>query len=322
MATLIASTNELQRLIDCSDFTWRLLIKRAVGLGNVLMLLPVLESVKSANPALRFALLTTPAIAPLLSAVTFLDAVETDAGAAERYDWLLDLDATTLSPELAEEGERVHKRDVFAELFGLVPAEVEAGWRLGLPPRPESAALDALPAERYLVLAGEATHRFRELPDYLLVALDSFAQAAEIPLVVVGQKTSPPLESALDLRGQTSLIELAWVVAGAGLVVGADSGVVHLAGATGAPIAAIFGGIDPLLRLQYYENWLALQAALPCAPCNKHEERCDFRIDCLSLLPARLVWEALLAQWKAPRLRGVVRLQTEQEDSSASGEAP
>jgi ADP-heptose:LPS heptosyltransferase len=322
LGTLIASPKELRQLLTGADATWRLLIKRSVGLGNVLMLLPVLESVKSANPALRLTLLTTPAIAPLLSEVAFLEAVEVDPSAAENYDWLLDLDATTLSPELAEEGERVHKRDVFAELFGLAPDDVEASLRLQLPERPESAALDALPTEPYLVLAGEATHRFRTLPDGLLEALARYAKEAQLPLVAVGQKPAPALEAVTDLRGKTSLLELAWIIAGARLIVGADSGVVHLAGALGTPLAAIFGGIDPRLRLQYYDNWLALQAALPCAPCNKHEERCDFRLDCLTRLTARAVWEAILTQWKAPCARGVISLQLEGEGAATAGEAP
>lgn len=77
-------------------------------------------------------------------------------------------------------------------------------------------------------------------------------------------------DTALNLAGQTSLPQLAAVLRRAALFVGADSGVMHLAVAAGAPVIALFGPTNA----DAWGPWTAgrsraivLQAGLPCQPC-------------------------------------------------------
>lgn len=93
-------------------------------------------------------------------------------------------------------------------------------------------------------------------------------------------------ERVIDLGGQTSLEELAAVLADCTLFVGNDSGLGHLAASVGTPVVSVFGPTDPRAygpyaapgweREQSLANGVdifragphtALKAAIACSPC-------------------------------------------------------
>ncbi len=110
---------------------------------------------------------------------------------------------------------------------------------------------------------------------------------------------------ARDLTGRTSWLGFAALAERAALVLGHDSGPLHLASARGTPTLALFGPASPL-RTSPWAGW-ALGAQIGCAPCCKR--RCPLGEDpppCQLRLPPEAVWtvaEALLAG-REPRLPG------------------
>ena len=97
---------------------------------------------------------------------------------------------------------------------------------------------------------------------------------SELPLVqaIAGRLSAPHIV----LAGETSLGQLAAVFARCRLVLGADSGPLHLAVAVGAPTVHLFGPVDPALFGAWGEphRHVVLQARffdLPChnRPCNR-----------------------------------------------------
>jgi ADP-heptose:LPS heptosyltransferase len=85
------------------------------------------------------------------------------------------------------------------------------------------------------------------------------------------------------LLDQLSLRETAEAMAAAGAVVGNDSGLCHLAGATGVPTVIIFGPTPNVTLGQFPPNVVIVRAGLDCEPCWFGERflACDKRIDCL-----------------------------------------
>lgn len=74
------------------------------------------------------------------------------------------------------------------------------------------------------------------------------------------------------LAGKTSLSELAALLERSTLVIGADSGPLHLAVAVGAPTIHLYGPVDPALFGPW--SWRSdrhrvLMTDCPCAPCNR-----------------------------------------------------
>src|SRR5581483_7358784 len=64
----------------------------------------------------------------------------------------------------------------------------------------------------------------------------------EFHLVQLGTAQDPPLEAVEDRRGRTTLREAAGLLQRAGLFLGLESGLMHVAAAVGTPAVIIYGG--------------------------------------------------------------------------------
>ena len=96
--------------------------------------------------------------------------------------------------------------------------------------------------------SGGYSHARRWLPEgFAAVARELKAQhGAEIILVGREEDDTETVKrlldfETLDVTGQTTLPQLADIIARADLFIGADSGVMHIAAATGTPVISIFG---------------------------------------------------------------------------------
>ncbi|HEX8454324.1 MAG TPA: glycosyltransferase family 9 protein [Longimicrobium sp.] len=89
-----------------------------------------------------------------------------------------------------------------------------------------------------------------------------------------------------SLAGRLTLRETASVLASAGAVVANDSGLGHLAGATGVPTLLLFGPTSDRVLGPFPPNVAVLRAGLPCEPCwtTARLRTCRARVDCLRSL--------------------------------------
>lgn len=120
-------------------------------------------------------------------------------------------------------------------------------------------------------------------------------------------------ENVINLAGQVTLAELATIIAGATLFIGPDTGITHLAAATGVPVIALYGPTNPVkwapwpnnfnqntnpfhkVGNQQVNNILLCQGEADCVPC--HLEGCDrhrqSRSHCLETLAAETIITAI-----------------------------
>lgn len=89
-----------------------------------------------------------------------------------------------------------------------------------------------------------------------------------------------------SLAGRLTLRETASVLAAAGAVVANDSGLGHLAGATGVPTLLLFGPTSEGVLGPFPPNVAVLRGGLPCEPCwtTARLRACRRRVDCLRAL--------------------------------------
>jgi ADP-heptose:LPS heptosyltransferase len=91
--------------------------------------------------------------------------------------------------------------------------------------------------------------------------------------------------------GKLSLRETAELMAAAGVVVGNDSGLSHIAAAVGTPTVMLFGPTPDASLGPMPQNVIVLRAGLPCEPCwfQDRFRACGRKIECLSRLSVETV---------------------------------
>ena len=110
---------------------------------------------------------------------------------------------------------------------------------------------------------------------------DKFAQLADliaanlyINVVFTGSEKEPiekiialAKSRPVNLGGNTSLLDLAYLYKRAMMVITTDSGPMHLAAAAGTSVIALFGPTDPARTGPYGTGHTIIRAGLPCSPC-------------------------------------------------------
>jgi ADP-heptose:LPS heptosyltransferase len=112
----------------------------------------------------------------------------------------------------------------------------------------------------------------------------------------------------IDVSGDVDLLTLAAHLERLSLFITGDTGPMHLAGAVGTPVVAIFGPSDPARYALRGPHDQVVRVDLPCSPCNRIRlppARCvGHTPDCLSLVAAaRVVEAATLALTSSGHLR-------------------
>jgi ADP-heptose:LPS heptosyltransferase len=112
----------------------------------------------------------------------------------------------------------------------------------------------------------------------------------------------------IDLSGDVDLLTLAAHLERLSLFITGDTGPMHLAGAVGTPVVAIFGPSDPARYAPRGRHDQVVRVDLACSPCNRIRlppARCAGHTpDCLALVPAaRVVEAAVVALTSSGHLR-------------------
>jgi lipopolysaccharide heptosyltransferase II len=164
-------------------------------------------------------------------------------------------------------------------------------------------AKNQLKGAKLVVLHIGAGNEFRDWGEANLNSLvKMLSQVPAVRIVLVGatadQSRAQAIErdnplSALSLVGETNLIELRELIAGAALFVGPDSGPMHIAAASSTPIVALFGPTVPANFAPWKARATLIEKSLDCRPCK--QRRCvtdDFR--CLMTITPEEVLAACL----------------------------
>lgn len=232
------------------------------------------------------------------------------AGIAERWGLATDMRRRLLTRSApkpkAAETQAAYYQELVAS-FGIANGPRHA--RVTPPPSPAPLA----PSGPYVVFAPGAAYgtakqwppsRFAELAKLLLadhwsvVLVGSRADQGACSAIVsgAGGPTAAGNAALIDLSGQTTLAELAAVMAGAGAVVSNDSGAMHLAAAVGARVVAIFGATNehrtaPLTQGPERPPAVIVATTVWCRPCMLRECPIDHR--CMTQVTAPRVFETL-----------------------------
>ena len=147
----------------------------------------------------------------------------------------------------------------------------------------------ALP-KAYITIAPGATHIGKVIPESTLLTIcDAFA-SRNIHVAIVGGPDSIPIATKLisanpnhaitSFCGITTLQETAAIIENTQLIIGGDTGAMHLASALHIPLISIWGCTRPSLGLSPWQPHPATIILLPqdrgSRPCSRHGSKCRF----------------------------------------------
>src|SRR5262249_14318072 len=111
------------------------------------------------------------------------------------------------------------------------------------------------------------------------------------PVVQVGSAQDPPVPCTHDLRGKTSLRQLAGLLANCRMYVGLEGMPMHMARAVDCPSVIVYGGRLRPDQIGYICNE-NLYNAVECAPCWL-DTRCNFGRVCMDMITTAAAIEAV-----------------------------
>ena len=134
--------------------------------------------------------------------------------------------------------------------------------------------------------------RYAALADRLIAAFDAdvilfgAAQESGMAARILGAMQ----RRAFNLVGATHIGELPALLSSCGLFVGNDSGAMHVAGAVGVPVIAIFGPTDPQGTRPLTPQLTLIREPVDCSPCFLRKCPIDHR--CMTRISVDRVFEA------------------------------
>jgi heptosyltransferase-3 len=193
-----------------------------------------------------------------------------------------------------------------------------------VPPRSEKflAPTNFNITENYAVLHVHPQWRYKQWHNQGWIKIGEYLQSRELKIILSGgpgknekdyiyqiQKKLP--KNTLNLAGKISLANLSHIISHAKLFIGPDTGITHLAAATGTQVIAIFGPTNPVKWApwpinyhlnqnpfitkgsQQVNNIYLVQGEGDCVPC--YQEGCDkhrlSRSECLEKLTSKKIIE-------------------------------
>jgi heptosyltransferase I len=108
----------------------------------------------------------------------------------------------------------------------------------------------------------------------------------------VGASIARLAPGIVDLTGETSISQLAALIARAAICIAHDSGPMHLAVALGRPAVGLFGPSDTVWAGPYHRDNAVVRADLACSPCYlRRLDRCPNGHACMNDLSTKAVIE-------------------------------
>ena len=232
--------------------------------------------------------------------------------AFERYDLVVDFRNSLIplfllgakrapifqgSPPAGEHRSQTHLNQVAA--LGISPSA--GGHRLLFGSKEEKEVQEWLePGHRLVVMVpGARSHLKRwSAPGFARVA-DRLVAEQNAQVILVGETAERPIaeevrahmrQPATDRVGQTTLFQLAALLARASLSVTNDSACLHAAELMGVPSVAIFGPTDEKKYGPQNPRSVVVRRSLVCAPCER--ALCPYGHECMNWIEAEEVYAA------------------------------
>lgn len=304
--------------------TKRILMITLSNIGDVLLTLPSIQAVREKFPRAEISLLVGERARPLFDADPRFNKVwvwRKNAGVQEKLSRALEIIGKGFNqvinfrnPVRSRNGDRhrrmmhfqklVQKRIASADLID----QLDTAKSLWIPEVTERKTGELLKKEGVpiskkwmIVTPGSLNMTKRWKSNGFVELCRLLSQRNSFPIFLTGdendrvrsqeivKQTQSPL--VFDLCGKTDLLQLAWLIREAKLLISHDSAPLHMAGLFGTPVVAVFGPTDPLKYGPWRDNSRIVRKTLFCSPCEK--SLCVYHHECMEQTEPEEILEAV-----------------------------
>jgi len=267
------------------------------GRGDILLATPTFRALKKKYPNCHITLYTAPHLAIIIRNNPHVDRIVTTKPNFDEYDQVIHLDYIKLPSHL-------HIIDAFAINAGVeLPSkksylyvgkkhfrEAERfRWYYGIKPDDITIAVHKGPTWPERMWQDE---KYIEVARY-------FKEKYGAKFIELSQFEGMGLGLGIDLTGKTSIRQTAAIVKGCTMLLCVDSFVLHIAGAMGTPVVALFGCTNPAQRMPFDDISIAVDTPCECKHCYHWDQSRLFdvcrrdRIYCMEAITVESVIEAM-----------------------------
>ena len=284
------SVLERLRFDDVQDWNGRkILFIRAGGIGDVVLLTPVLREIRRRWPDATIDVATMELYQPVLKGLASVNNVlnyPIEAQKLESYDAIVSLEGAV---ERNPRARKLHMTDLYAEIAGLKsrPGLAAAGGHPALDdhraeyvvhPNEMIWLVEQFPRKaglRRVAVQGSASALCRMYPPEQTFAVVKALHERKWEIFLLGAKGElakfPEVENVHNCAAMgLSLRQSAAVINSSDVFFGPDSGLLHIAGALQIPAVGLYGPFPYELRTKYADTTFALHGEGTCAPCFFH----------------------------------------------------
>jgi len=250
------------------DFHYRVTIKRQAAAGDVFLVAGIANQIRTLWP---YATITVVTACP--KALASYSWIRTASAIPPDTEYFIDLDqayeARPLMPiwEAYTEVANASLPITLQPLYAMPEPEIEEKTIKGL------KSIIPPDCDKVVVLhAGPTLWTGRDWPLERWAKLASWlTEKVHAFTIAIGTGRDAALPVLFDFRGRTTTQDVAGIMSLAHLFIGVDSFPMHLAAATGIKTIALFGSIDPWLRLPQYQHLTPITAdplQVACLGCH------------------------------------------------------
>lgn len=259
------------------------LFHRAAGIGDIVCTQPAIRAYRDQHPNTHIAFATRKVFIPVVQMFGCVDsAIAADVRGATwvMAPWLYDsrFDLLLADERMPSQPSDSHLVDQFAEQVGVIPVDRQPRLTHNAPPRVTQAIAAIRASGRPLIAIHTGPswpvrewgqERWAELASALQRRLGAVVvQLGNDVNTGTGPCVAPRIPQTVDWVGKWSLSESIAAIAQMDLLIGIDSGLLHLAGSVGTPCVGLFGAVNGALRLPPETPNRCVTGNVPCLSCH------------------------------------------------------
>lgn len=275
------------------------LFVRCRGIGDILMTLPALATLKAHDGSSKYTYATSQAGAQLLRGTRLVDktvVLDYDHATSGLPRLPKSLDISSYSAvhnlinrvDFAEQAANIPRTDMFGEMLDVKEVDYSLDWKIKpLYSWQRNAELKmekaGLPTKApFIAIQYTAAGWSREWPKQRVLKFITLAMAAGHRIAVMSEARDEAFpEGVINVTGQLSFEEYVGAIANCRGFVGGDSSGVHLAGSMNKPAVGLYGSVDPKLRIAHYDSVTPIIGKADCVPCNDAQRHsCHGELHC------------------------------------------